>query len=34
MLFLDGVGFTGGTVLFVGGVLGFGFVLLGYGIIG
>ena len=34
VLFLDGVGFTGGTVVFVVGVLGFGFVLLGYGIIG
>ena len=34
VLFLDGVGFTGGTVLFVVGVLVFGFVLLGYGIIG
>ena len=34
VLFLDGVGFTGGTVVFVVGVLGIGFVLLGYGIIG
>ena len=34
VLFLDGVGFTGGTVVFVGGFLGFWFVLLGYGIIG
>jgi hypothetical protein len=34
VLFLDGVGFTGGTVVFVVGVLVFGFVLLGYGIIG
>jgi hypothetical protein len=33
-LFLDGVGFTGGTEVFVEGFLGFGFVLLGYGIIG
>ena len=34
VLFLDGVGFTGGTVLFVVEDLVFGFVLLGYGIIG